>query len=31
VGSMLQDVASWMEKNKDLQEKIQSTCFAYAR
>jgi hypothetical protein len=24
------DVTSWMEKNENLQEMIQSTCFAYA-
>jgi hypothetical protein len=29
VGSVPQDATSWMEKDDDLQEMIQSTCFVY--
>jgi len=31
LGNMLWDVASWMEKDKDLQEVIRFTSSAYAR
>jgi hypothetical protein len=31
MGSVFQDVTSWMEKNEDLQKMISSTRFTYAQ
>jgi hypothetical protein len=31
MGSVIRDVASWMEKHEDLEEMITSTHFAYAQ